>query len=112
MGGRNGPLRPGSTLPAFAFPEQAAGVLGRSHLYGAWLADEADAPLGDVGDIDRAARPRRSSSPPSPAATDVLDVEDVVAVLGAYGVVAPETRRGPADGRRRDGRRASATRSR
>ena len=101
MGGRNGPLQPGSSLPAFAFPEQAAGVLGRSHLYGAWLADEADAPLGDVGDIDRARRPRHHQPPRSARGDAVLDVADVVAVLGAYGIVAPETRRGARRGRRR-----------
>ena len=41
MGGRNGPLRIGSPLPAFAFPEPAAAVLGRSYLYGTWLQHEA-----------------------------------------------------------------------
>ena len=95
MGGRNGPLQPGSSLPAFAFPEQAAGVLGRSHLYGAWLADEADAPLADVGDIDRASAHDVITAALA-RGDDVLGVEDVVTVLGAYGIVAPTTRHGPA----------------
>ena len=95
MGGRNGPLQRGSALPAFAFPEQAAGVLGRSRLYGAWLADEADAPFSDVGDIDRA-RARDILTAALARGEDALEVADIVAVLGAYGVVAPETRRGPA----------------
>ena len=84
MGGRDGPLRPGSALPAFAFPEPAAGVLGR-HLYGAWLADEVAATVPDVGDIDRGA-----AHAPIAAAVergdDHLDVDAVVAVLRAYGV--------------------------
>jgi acyl-CoA synthetase (NDP forming)/GNAT superfamily N-acetyltransferase len=41
LGGRDGPIRPGSGVPAFTFPEQAAAVLGRSYSYGCWLASEA-----------------------------------------------------------------------
>jgi acyl-CoA synthetase (NDP forming)/GNAT superfamily N-acetyltransferase len=95
MGGRNGPLRPGSTLPAFAFPEPAAGVLGRLHLYGAWLANEADAPLGDVGEIDRAKAKTIIDDALARGARE-LDVGEVVELLRAYGVDAPDTRRGPA----------------
>jgi acyl-CoA synthetase (NDP forming)/GNAT superfamily N-acetyltransferase len=95
MGGRNGPLQRGSTLPAFAFPEQAAGVLGRLHLYGAWLANEADAPLGDVGEIDRA-RAKAIIDGALARGEHELDVGEVVALLRAYGVEAPDTRRGPA----------------
>jgi acyl-CoA synthetase (NDP forming) len=95
MGGRNGPLQPGSSLPAFAFPEQAAGVLGRSHLYGAWLADEADAPLAQVGDIDRASAHDIITAALA-RGEEALAVEDVVTVLDAYGIVAPTTRHGRA----------------
>jgi len=95
MGGRDGPLREGSTLPAFAFPEPAAGVLGRVHLYGAWLADEAAATVTDVGDIDRA-RAKAVITDALARGDRHLDVGEIVAVLGAYGVVAPDTRRGPA----------------
>ena len=110
MGGRNGPLQRGSTLPAFAFPEQAAGVLGRSRLYGAWLADEADAPFGDVGDIDRA-RARDILTAALARGEEALEVDDVVAVLGAYGVVAPGDPAGPGRPRRWRSPRPSATRS-
>ena len=41
LGGADGPLAPGSSIPAFMFPEQAAAVLGRSHAYGRWLREEA-----------------------------------------------------------------------
>ena len=95
MGGRDGPLRPGSALPAFAFPEPAAGVLGRAHLYGAWLADEADTATGDVGDIDRA-RVRGIIAAAVERGDEMLDVGEVVEVLRAYGITAPETRKTPA----------------
>ncbi len=43
LGGVDGPVLPGSTVPAFAFPEQAAAVLGRAYAYGQWLATQATA---------------------------------------------------------------------
>jgi acyl-CoA synthetase (NDP forming)/GNAT superfamily N-acetyltransferase len=95
MGGRNGPLRPGSTLPAFAFPEPAAGVLGRVHLYGAWLADDADTATGDVSDIDRVCA-RAVVAAAIDRGDDMLDVGEVVEVLRAYGITAPETHKAPA----------------
>ena len=50
-----GPCVRGRALPAFAFPEPAAAVLGRSYLYGHWLATEAAAEVADSRDIDRSA---------------------------------------------------------
>ena len=41
MGGATGRCGSGSPLPAFAFPEPAAAVLGRSYAYGTWLQHEA-----------------------------------------------------------------------
>jgi acyl-CoA synthetase (NDP forming)/GNAT superfamily N-acetyltransferase len=96
MGGRDGPLRPGSTLPAFGFPEPAAGVLGRVHLYGAWLADEAAATVSDVGDIDRAGAHAIIAAAVE-RGDDHLDVDGIVAVLRAYGVVVPDTHCGTAE---------------
>ncbi len=43
LGGIDGPVLPGSTVPAFAFPEQAAAVLGRAYAYGQWLETQAEA---------------------------------------------------------------------
>ena len=43
LGGVDGPVLPGSTVPAFAFPEQAAAVLGRAYAYGQWLETQAKA---------------------------------------------------------------------
>ena len=76
IGRFSGPVRPGSAIPAFAFPEPAAAVLGRSYRYGHWLATEAAAEVADAGDIDRAVAAatiaaaldrggRRSTSPTS-----------------------------------------------
>src|SRR5690606_26494737 len=41
LGADDGPIRAGSPVPAFAFPEPAAAVLGRSYAYGHWLDTEA-----------------------------------------------------------------------
>lgn len=53
LGGADGPVTPGSTVPAFTFPEQAAAVLGRSYAYARWRRAEANAPP----DIARAVNP-------------------------------------------------------
>jgi acyl-CoA synthetase (NDP forming)/GNAT superfamily N-acetyltransferase len=96
MGGVNGPLRHGSSVPAFAFPEPAAAVLGRSHAYGTWLEQEAGAATAGVADIDRAMVADVIAAALARGATR-LDTAEVVAVLGAYGVAMPETVRCPAD---------------
>ncbi len=95
IGGFSGPVRPGSALPAFAFPESAAAVLGRSYLYGHWLATEAASHVAEAGDIDRALAAATIADALARGA-ETLDVTDVGIVLRAYGVNAPETRRGPA----------------
>jgi acyl-CoA synthetase (NDP forming)/RimJ/RimL family protein N-acetyltransferase len=43
LGSVDGPIRAGSDVPAFAFPEQAAAVLGRAYAYGQWLVTQAEA---------------------------------------------------------------------
>jgi len=52
LGGRDGPVVPGSQLPAFSFPEQAAAVLGRSYSYGKWLAGEEDSDPNEIRAVD------------------------------------------------------------
>ncbi len=96
LGSGDGPLQPGSTIPCFAFPEQAAAALGRIAAYSRWLrtvADDGnDAPPGD---IDRARAQTiitehldRGSMPP----------RDLRALLEAYGVTMVMTElAGPAD---------------
>ncbi len=41
LGGADGPLRDGSAVPQFMFPEPAAAALGRSYSYARWLAIES-----------------------------------------------------------------------
>lgn len=95
MGGRSGPLRPGSPVPAFAFPEQAASALGRVRAYGQWLEEEDGAPTDAFGDIDRVraaavieAALRRGDT--------ALDVATASQVLDAYGIAIPISRRATA----------------
>ena len=89
LGAKDGPLKPGSGVPAFSFPEPAAAALGRLHAYGQWLAADAAAGPEDVADIDRPAAARVIAGALERGAT-VLDVAEVDAVLAAYGItVAP-----------------------
>ena len=55
LGGADGPVTPGSRVPAFTFPEQAAAVLGRSHAYARWRHNEADAPPAIARPVNPAA---------------------------------------------------------
>ena len=97
LGAGDGPLRPGSLVPAFAFPEQAAAALGRVGIYSRWCAQEA-----------------AESAEPAELEVDAATVERLIdeqladgslqvgpaaarAVLAAYGVDMPPTRRVPAD---------------
>ncbi|MCU1397351.1 MAG: putative acetyltransferase [Acidimicrobiales bacterium] len=52
LGGSDGPLLPGSPVPAFSFPEPAAAVLGRMYAYSRWRATEAQAPVDVSADTD------------------------------------------------------------
>ena len=91
MGGRNGPLRVGSPLPAFSFPEPAAAALGRSYQYGTWLQHEAVAAAGaEVADIDRAKVAAVIAAALERGATE-LDTAEVAVVLSAYGIDVPAT---------------------
>ena len=90
LGADDGPLRPGSDVPAFAFPEQAAAVLGRVARYSEWRRDEAaEAPLEAPSRID----PDRAGA----LIADHLGVgsmppEAIRELLAAYGVSMPPTR--------------------
>ncbi len=72
LGGADGPVTPGSSVPAFTFPEQAAAVLGRSYAYARWRRDEADAPQ----DVARAV---------NPAAAHAIIIEAVIGPDGNGG---------------------------
>jgi acyl-CoA synthetase (NDP forming) len=87
LGGADGPALPGSRVPAFTFPEQAAAVFGRSHAYGRWRRDEADVPP-DVG------RPVNPAAAHAIIATAVAGADREVPIgldtkrrlLAAYGI--------------------------
>ena len=72
LGSVDGPIRPGSKVPAFSFPEPAAAVLGRSHAYARWLDSEASA---------------------APAAHHDVDVDGVNVVLSAAAIREPRSAR-------------------
>lgn len=94
LGAVDGPLRPGSSIPAFAFPEQAAAVLGRLAAYSRWRAHEAHDVAGPPDHIDRATA--------DALIADHLDAgtmppEAIRSLLAAYGVAMPPTAIVPAE---------------
>jgi acyl-CoA synthetase (NDP forming) len=88
LGSVDGPLRPGSRIPGFAFPEQAAAALGRVAAYSQWRRDEAgDDPVAPAR-IDAAAagelvgrHVEAGTMPPG----------DIRRLLAAYGVAMAPT---------------------
>ena len=58
IGSGDGPVEPNSNVPGYAFPEQAADALVRSHEYGQWLATEA---LDDAA-VTRSVDPRLAAT--------------------------------------------------
>lgn len=92
LGAGDGPIRPGSPLPSFAFPEQAAAALGRLRSYTRWRDDELNAdPDATPTGIDRPAAEAaiwaQLAEPAQP-----VPPERVRALLAAYGVRFPATR--------------------
>ena len=88
LGSGDGPLRPGSSIPAFAFPEQAAAVLGRVAAYSRWRASEASDPVRPLDHIKPAVA--------GELIADHLDAGTMApgalrALLDAYGVEMPPT---------------------
>lgn len=89
LGSTDGPVRRGSRVPAFTFPEQAAAALGASHAYGRWLATEADAAPASHRPVDP---PRAAEIIDDALATvdagdaAVLDVADAAELLSTYGI--------------------------
>jgi acyl-CoA synthetase (NDP forming)/GNAT superfamily N-acetyltransferase len=87
LGGADGPVLPGSRVPAFTFPEQAAAVFGRSLAYGRWRRDEADVPP-DAG------RPVNPAAAHAIIATAVAGADSELSIgldtkrrlLAAYGI--------------------------
>ena len=88
LGSGDGPLRAGSQVPSFAFPEQAAAVLGRVAAYSRWRADEND---------DEPLPPERIDAAGAGALVERhvgngdMPPADLRELLAAYGVSMPRT---------------------
>jgi len=90
LGRSDGPIRDGSRVPSFSFPEPAAVVIGHMAAYRRWLDTEAEAIVTDLAGVDAAA----ASAVIARAVGDgalIASLPDVQAVLGAYGVRVPTT---------------------
>jgi acyl-CoA synthetase (NDP forming)/GNAT superfamily N-acetyltransferase len=97
LGSKNGPLRPGSPVPVFTFPEQAAAVLGRLASYWRWRMTEGASGLQSPGGIDVEAAAATLFAAVD-AGRDALDLAEIRALLGAYGVEMAPSRLVPVDG--------------
>jgi len=98
LGGGDGPLQPGSSVPSFSFPEPAAAVLGRSYAYARWLQTEAAAEPTGVTMIDRAGAAKLIAAAATADRGEVtLTVAETAALLDAYGIAVPTTVIAPAD---------------
>lgn len=98
LGAGDGPLRPGSPVPSFAFPEQAAAALGRVGFYSRWRAQELAeaAELAELSVDPAGVEAAIDAHLSGPAADGPVDPELVRAMLSAYGIDMPPTRRVPA----------------
>ncbi|MEO6571310.1 MAG: acetate--CoA ligase family protein, partial [Ilumatobacteraceae bacterium] len=90
LGSEDGPLGPGSDIPAFAFPEQAAAALGRLSAYSTWRSTEAvDEPESDMSStIDPAAA---GAVIEQHLASGSMPPEGIRELLASYGVDMPVT---------------------
>ena len=88
LGSADGPVQPNSPVPAFAFPEQAAAVLGRSFGYGCWLRAEAEQAAPSLTPIDPAAAQAAIGIllAAHPGESVVLDAEAQRDLLHTYGI--------------------------
>jgi acyl-CoA synthetase (NDP forming)/RimJ/RimL family protein N-acetyltransferase len=96
LGAGNGPLRRGSPIPSFAFPEQAAAVLGRIAAYSAWRRAELEqvmASISDTGHLDvEQAATIIDAHLASYGAQGAVDPSVARAVLACYGIDLAEGR--------------------
>jgi acyl-CoA synthetase (NDP forming) len=89
LGAIDGPLRRGSAVPTFAFPEPAVAVLGRLHSYWLWRTGEGAAAIESPAGIDvtGAGRVIRAAVEDG---RDRLAPREIHALLGCYGVAMAE----------------------
>ncbi len=87
LGGADGPVAPGSRVPAFTFPEQAAAALGRSYGYAQWRRDEAAAPPEVARPVNPAAAHAIINDAVTRDGVDAeLDLTDKRLLLASYGI--------------------------
>jgi acyl-CoA synthetase (NDP forming)/GNAT superfamily N-acetyltransferase len=91
IGSGDGPIRKGSGVPGYAFPEQAAVALGRSFAYGKWLATESVAAPAPTRPVDPA-RAKAIVGDALGAGTTELDVEAAATLLSTYGITMAASR--------------------
>ena len=87
----DGPIKDGSAVPNFMFPEPAAAVLGRSWAYGRWRATEAASPPLGVDDVDDARAGELLSGAVLDGQTQ-LDPATTADLLASYRIGVPPTR--------------------
>ncbi len=90
LGALDGPLRPGSAVQRFSFPEAAAAVLGRLYDYSRWRRTEGEAAVDEPVDIDRRAVAELLRTVLDGAGPDIsrhdLGPEQIRTMLAMYGV--------------------------
>jgi acyl-CoA synthetase (NDP forming)/GNAT superfamily N-acetyltransferase len=87
LGGADGPVAPGSRVPSFTFPEQAAAALGRSYGYARWRRDEAAAPPAVARPVNPAAAHATITEAVARSGTGAeLDLATKRQLLAAYGI--------------------------
>ncbi|MCU1502944.1 MAG: putative acetyltransferase [Ilumatobacteraceae bacterium] len=91
LGHDDGPILPGSPVPTFSFPENAAFVLGRMHAYACWRTEAADVRIDDDTEVDAAGAALAISAAIAEGAA-VLDLERTWTVLAAYGLATAPAR--------------------
>jgi len=91
LGREDGPVKEGSAVPSFSFPEPAAAVLGRMHSYSRWLSTEADAAVEPLDGIDvaRADELLRAAVGGSGGRLTRLDLPATRELLATYGLQMP-----------------------
>ena len=85
LGHDDGPIRPGSRLPAFSFPENAAAVLGRMHAYAQWRDEATELHADEEAAVDATGAAGLIAAAIAEGRT-TLDLARAWALLATYGL--------------------------
>lgn len=91
LGELDGPLRPGSPVPSFTFPEPAAGVLGRLRSYWRWRETEGVRSEEPPAEMDVAGAAQLLADALADG-RDELELDEAARLLGSYGVELADAR--------------------